>query len=165
MAISADGHHWHLLNSSPDLRQQILSTPELNPASQVTARHSPIQSITLTNADLDHALGLLLLRECEPLQIFATETVQAILLQGNSFFRMLNRFDGHTRWNSLSPGKRVELGGMNQSSPRTGLFCEAIALPGKAPLYVRGEPEYSGPGSMPVIGLMIEDQSTKRRLG
>ncbi|MFC0527119.1 hypothetical protein [Phytohabitans kaempferiae] len=31
VALSGDGRHWYLLNASPDLRAQILATPELAP--------------------------------------------------------------------------------------------------------------------------------------
>ena len=41
IAISADGEHWFLINASPDLRQQLIATPQLHPkAGQL--RHSPI---------------------------------------------------------------------------------------------------------------------------
>ena len=31
IAISADGEHWFLINASPDLRQQLIATPQLHP--------------------------------------------------------------------------------------------------------------------------------------
>src|SRR2546421_9739251 len=62
VAISADDQHWFLLNASPDLRAQIENFPLLHPPGDVK-RGSPIQAVLLTNADLDHTLGLFLLRE------------------------------------------------------------------------------------------------------
>ena len=50
VAVSPDPSRWFLLNASPDLRQQILSTPELNPASD--ARGTPISTVLLTSANL-----------------------------------------------------------------------------------------------------------------
>ena len=31
IAVSADGAHWYLINASPDLRQQLIATPQLHP--------------------------------------------------------------------------------------------------------------------------------------
>src|SRR5579871_5133368 len=61
LAVSADGDHWFLLGASPDLRQQIESTPDLQARGGV--RQSPIVGVLLANGDVDHTLGLLLLRE------------------------------------------------------------------------------------------------------
>src|SRR5215467_11963393 len=68
IVLSADSRNWFLLGASADLRSQIESTPELHPkASDGVARHSPICGAVLVNADIDHVLGLLLLRELQPL--------------------------------------------------------------------------------------------------
>ena len=61
IAVSADDRHWFLINASPDLRQQILATPALQP--RKTGRHSPIAAVVLSNGDVDHVAGLLTLRE------------------------------------------------------------------------------------------------------
>ena len=66
-----EDRRWFLINASPDVRQQIEDTPALHPTAD-SFRNSPIAGIFLTNADLDHALGLLLLRQQEnPLIIYA----------------------------------------------------------------------------------------------
>src|SRR5512144_1244914 len=70
VAVSADEKHWFLLNASPDLRAQIGAFPPLNPPSD-TSRGTTIQAVLLTNADLDHTLGLLLLREGQRLRVHA----------------------------------------------------------------------------------------------
>jgi len=74
VAVSADGEAWFLLNASPEIRAQIESFPALHPR---RLRDSPIQGILLTNGDLDHTLGLLSLRESQPLVVYATEAVRA----------------------------------------------------------------------------------------
>src|SRR5579871_466072 len=72
LAISSDSHSWFLIGASPDLRAQIERSPELYPrAERAAARHSPIAGAVLLNADIDHALGLLLLRELQPLSVYA----------------------------------------------------------------------------------------------
>src|SRR5579864_7532241 len=83
VAVSADGRHWFLLNASPDIRAQIENFPPLRPSGR-KARNSPIEGVLLTNADLDHSLGLLLLREGEKLRVHATEAVRSALTQGIS---------------------------------------------------------------------------------
>src|SRR5579863_484767 len=61
LAITLDGESFALVNASPDLRQQIVATALLHP--REGQRHSPIKSVIVTNADVDHIAGLLTLRE------------------------------------------------------------------------------------------------------
>ena len=94
IAVSADSRSWFLLGASPDLRSQIESTPQLHPqADDGTIRHSPICGTVLLNADIDHVLGLLLLRELQPLNAYATASVHRVLAEDNSMFAMLERAD------------------------------------------------------------------------
>jgi pyrroloquinoline quinone biosynthesis protein B len=58
IAISADGDHWFLINASPDLRQQLIATPQLHPGAG-KLRHSPISGVILTNGEIDAVAGLL----------------------------------------------------------------------------------------------------------
>jgi len=44
-----------------------------------TVRHVPIEAVVLTDAELDHTLGILLLREARHLPVYATAAVRAIL--------------------------------------------------------------------------------------
>ena len=81
LALSTDGQHWFLLNASPDIRQQIEAFPPLTPPLS-SMRGSRIAGIFLTDADLDHTLGLLILREGWPLTVYATSAVQQALTEG-----------------------------------------------------------------------------------
>src|ERR671922_162213 len=66
-AVSADGESWFLLNASPDVREQLA---RLSPAqSPEGIRHTQIEGVALTDAELDHTLGLVLLREGRRLQL------------------------------------------------------------------------------------------------
>src|SRR5438552_8780293 len=88
IAVSADGAHWYLINASPDLRQQLIATPQLHPkAGQL--RHSPIAGVILTNSEIDAVAGLLSMREGSPFTIYAHQRVLAIL-KSNSIFNVLN---------------------------------------------------------------------------
>src|SRR6202008_2870038 len=87
IAISADGEHWFLVNSSPDLRQQLIATPQLHPRPGAL-RHSPIAGVILTNGEIDAVTGLLSMREGSPFAIYAHAKVLAIL-GSNSIFDVL----------------------------------------------------------------------------
>ena len=81
IAISADSDEfqsWWLINASPDLAAQIECTTALHP--RTAPRSTPISGILLTNADIDHVLGLLLLRQQEkPLVVYAADETRAAL--------------------------------------------------------------------------------------
>src|ERR1700712_3305772 len=87
IAVSADGAHWFLINASPDLRQQLIATPQLHPR-QGQLRHSPIAGVILTNGEIDAVAGLLSMREGSPFTLYAHERVLAIL-KSNSIFNVL----------------------------------------------------------------------------
>src|SRR5579859_7259788 len=105
VAVTADDDGWFLLNAAPDVLRQIEATPELHPR---RARDTPIRGIVLTNGDLDHTLGLFLLRESQPLVVWATESVWRGLAHENVIFRTLERFEGQVTWKRMIPGERVE---------------------------------------------------------
>jgi pyrroloquinoline quinone biosynthesis protein B len=76
---SKDFQNWWLINASPDLLRQVERTPQLQPLRE-PLRNSRIKGALLTNADIDHALGLLLLREQEnPLVVYAADETRAAL--------------------------------------------------------------------------------------
>src|SRR5438132_13769539 len=78
IAFSRDGAHWYLVNASPDLRQQLIATPQLHPA-KGRLRHSPIAGVILTNGEIDAVAGLLSMREGSPFSIYAHQRVLAVL--------------------------------------------------------------------------------------
>ena len=124
VAITQDGRFWFLLGASPDLRAQIEATEELHPREGV--RQSPIEGVALANADLDHVLGLLLLRELQPLRIHSTSSVRRIVLEDNSMFGMLQRIPNQTVWTDFEPGQEFHLFGAQCED--TGLRCRACSL-------------------------------------
>jgi pyrroloquinoline quinone biosynthesis protein B len=79
IAVSADAQSWFLINVSPDFPRQIENTPELQPRG-ISPRNSPISGALLTNADLDHCLGLVLMRQrATPLVVYASAKTRAAL--------------------------------------------------------------------------------------
>ncbi|MGC2648853.1 MAG: pyrroloquinoline quinone biosynthesis protein PqqB [Candidatus Sulfotelmatobacter sp.] len=132
LALTEDGRSWFLLGASPDLRTQIEATPELHP--QQGMRHSPIAGVALANADLDHVLGLLLMRELQPLRIYSTASVRRILREDNSMFGMLSRVPDQTVWTDFQPGKEFSLRDSHGEDSR--LLCRAWSLATHYPAYV-----------------------------
>ena len=158
LAVSADGSSWFLLGASPDLRSQIEATAELHPREGV--RQSPIAGAVLANADLDHVLGLLLLRELQPLRVHATESIRRILPEDNSMFRMLQRVPGQVTWNSFSPGIAFPL--LNAVGDDFGLRCRALSLGTHYPAYVTPERRSELMAGEASLGLIVDSPSGKR---
>jgi pyrroloquinoline quinone biosynthesis protein B len=158
VAITEDGLLWFLLGASPDLLTQIEATPELHPRRGM--RHSPIAGIALANADLDHVLGLLLLRELQPLRIHATASVRRILREDNSMFGMLHRIPEQAAWTDFEPGKEFSL--CDAQSQDSGLRCRAWSLSAHYPAYVTAErQEQLSPGEAS-LGFFINSNSGRR---
>ena len=134
VAITADETHWFLLNASPDLRAQIEGFPPLQPPVHLT-RGSPIQAVLLTNADLDHTLGLLLLREGEKLLVHATGPVRNSLTEGLSLASTLAAFCG-IEWISPPAELSALLSGDGLES---GLLYQAVSVAGQAPRFSRAQ--------------------------
>ena len=79
IAVSSDGIRWVLFNASPDLREQIANNRELWPAADGPMRNSPIRAAVLTNADVDHIIGLINLREAQAFSIYGSSRVLATI--------------------------------------------------------------------------------------
>jgi len=163
VAISADGNSWFLLGASPDLRYQIESMPALQPCvnnSSQDIRQSPIAGAVFANADIDHVLGLLLLRELQPLSIHATLSVRRILSEDNSMFAMLNRVRGQLTWTEFEPDEEFPL--LNADSEDSGLTCLALSLGRHYPAYVTQFRQTELSRREASLGLFIESSTGKR---
>src|SRR5437764_8222341 len=158
IAISADGNTWFLLGASPDLRAQIESTPELHPGAGL--RQSPVRGAVLLNADVDHVLGLLLLRELQPLCVFATESIRRILTEDNSMFAMLQRVPEQVRWSDFVPGNWFSLA--DPSGHDSKVRCRALSLGEHFPAYVSAARRAQLSGGELSLGLLVEASSGKR---
>lgn len=128
VAVSADGKRWTLLNASPDLREQIARTNELQP--HFSRRESPIEAVLLTGGEIDQVAGLLHLREAQAFSIFATAETQSTL-QASPLF------------DALSPNfvTRSTVALHETFSLPGGMQAELFPVPGKVPLYLEGESE------------------------
>ena len=123
---SADGvPPFVLVNASPDLRQQIIATPALQPRG---LRKSPIAAVVLTGGEIDQTAGLLTLRERGPFGLYGTPGTLKTLAS-NSIFSALAA-DVVPR-KAVTPGAAFGLPG--------GIEGEMFVVPGKVPLYLEGD--------------------------
>ena len=157
--FSADGIRWFLLNASPDLRQQILSSADFVPPAG--SRNSPINTVLLTSADVDAVMGLLHLREFQPLQIYSTIAVKRILTEENGIFRVLGRSNPPVRWETLPLDRLTPLVLASPADKRSGLFCKAVSLNGAFPDYVSDTLRNTLASDEAVIGLTLVSKEKK----
>ena len=156
IAVSADGKRWFLCNASPDLRKQINDNDILHPTDGL--RHSPINGVVLTNADVDHTAGLLNLRESQPLSLYATPKVLDVLA-ANSIFNVLNPdFVGRK---SLTLDEPTML--MCPDGSESGVVVVPFAVPGKVALWLEdtSKPVETGAVGEDTIALEIRDADGK----
>jgi pyrroloquinoline quinone biosynthesis protein B len=155
LAVSSDGVGWILFNASPDIRQQIAQTPELQPTPESPLRSTPIRAVVLTNADVDHIAGLLSLRERQPFALYATREALATL-EANSIFNVLDP--------AIVPRRLLPLAGelaiRDAQDVETGVTVESFPVPGKVALYLedKSRPETNfGSDRGDTIGVRISD--------
>jgi len=140
LAVSGDGGaSWYLLNASPDLRQQIAQTPQLYPRNG--DRDSPISGVILTNADVDHVAGLLIMREAQPFYIYGMPRVLEAV-RGNAIFKVLD--SKLVSWRPLVMDRMTEIAG--PTGVPSGVSARAFPVPSKVALW-REDPEMKDFGS------------------
>ena len=155
IAVSADGEHWFLVNASPDLRQQLIATPQLHPkAGQL--RHSPVSGVILTNGEIDAVAGLLSMREGSPFTVYAHARVLAIL-KSNSIFNVLN--EKNVKRQPIAVDQAFEP--VLPDGSRSGMEVLAFEVPGKGAWYLEGKAHPAGgDGVGDTLGLRIEDRAS-----
>ena len=159
ITVSADGEHWFLINASPDLRQQLIATPQLHPKG-LRLRHSPIAGVILTNSEVDAVAGLLSMREGSPFTIYAHPRVLAIL-KANSIFNVLS--ETNVKRQSIAIDEAFEPT-LPDGSP-SGIEIAPFAVPGKGAWYLEGKAHPGGDdGAGDTLGLRIADKASGKHL-
>lgn len=106
LAVTLDRERWFLFNASPDVHRQIDGLP--------------VAAVLLTDAELDHTLGLLILREARNLVLHATPAIVTTLRDGSGLLPLLERYCT-VEWRPVEPGVPFPL--------TDGLSCEAFDVP------------------------------------
>lgn len=153
VVVSAGEHESYLLNSSPDLRSQILSTPLLAPVRH--PRDTPIAGIILISADVDSVAGLLHLREFQPLHVYATASIRRILQAENTIFRVLDRARPSAVWHDIALDSWFPLSTDPSAKMDTALRCRMVPLGGAYPDYVSDDLRRSLSPDEAVVGLIL----------
>jgi pyrroloquinoline quinone biosynthesis protein B len=119
---------WFLVNASPDARQQLeaITDSDLH-----GVRSPPVAGVLLTDAEIDHTAGLLLLRESfAPLRVYGEAGVELALRHGYPVLSMLERYCG-LEWHTLQAERAWPLEG-------SSVTVEPFDVGGDAPRYLDG---------------------------
>lgn len=151
-AVSADGVHWFLLNASPDVREQVQL---LNGHPPAGPRHVPIEGVVLTDAEIDHSMGIVLLREGRAMNLWTTSSIEAMIASDSRFLQVTRAF-AEVRITRIEPEVRTPL--LHRDGARAGLSVE--------PFLVTAGPPRFAPGAAPghTVGLVVTEDATGRRL-
>jgi pyrroloquinoline quinone biosynthesis protein B len=147
-AVSADGARWFLLNASPDVREQLGRLPFPVPAG---VRHVPVEGIVLTDAELDHTVGIALLREARQLQLAATDAVRRVV-EDDSRILAVTRAFAEVMVAELVPDR--PLGLCYRDGTPSGLRVTCFPVPAGPPRFARDD----RPGH--TVGLVVTDERT-----
>ena len=132
VALSADGARWVVLNASPDLRAQVAARPELWPRG---ARGTSISAVVCTDGEIDHTLGLLLLREAATrFPLYASAGVVALLDGEWPVLRVLSAYAG------VEPRvlpERAAIALADGAGRELGITCTAVPVARRPPRYAR----------------------------
>jgi pyrroloquinoline quinone biosynthesis protein B len=132
ICVTRDGHRWALINASPDVRTQLAGFAPLAPPAGAL-RGSGLAAVLLTNADIDHAAGLLVLREGGAPPLYGTERVRRSLTEGLSILPVLGAY-GPVEWRTVHPGEPFAV--RDRAGASIGLQVTAFPVASKPPPYM-----------------------------
>ncbi|MFI6079583.1 pyrroloquinoline quinone biosynthesis protein PqqB [Streptomyces sp. NPDC051217] len=158
LALRADEDRWYLVNATPDIGDQIEDCPALHPGPG--RRDTPVAGVILTDAELDHTLGIARLREADGFDVLATRPVHGALTG-------LMRLD-----DIIAPYTRVEwreLGGEPVPLTKSGsVEIDAVPVSPKRPRYAVAAAAHGADGTDDdhtwVVALRLRDTATGRSL-
>ncbi|WP_405565344.1 MBL fold metallo-hydrolase [Streptomyces phaeochromogenes] len=149
LGTAADAGRWYIVNATPDIGDQIEDTPALHPGPG--ARQTPVAGVVLTDAELDHTLGVARLREADGVELVATAPVREALLAGPRLGAVLGPYT-ELLWRELGTAP-LPLG--------PELEAAAVPIAAKRPRYAAGtgddDPHW-------VVALVLREPSTGKTL-
>ncbi|GAA3105707.1 pyrroloquinoline quinone biosynthesis protein PqqB [Streptosporangium carneum] len=151
----------HIVNATPDIAEHIESCEWLRPGPSPVPDPSPgpvpaagpdagrtrVMRVILTDAELDHTLGLPRLREADELEIIATPVVREALTRGLRLEEVLSPY-AELRWRDLTRDGHVSL--------TCGVRVQAVPVSDKRPRYAAGD----APAPDWVVALRFTDPAT-----
>ncbi|MFF3500863.1 pyrroloquinoline quinone biosynthesis protein PqqB [Streptomyces sp. NPDC003247] len=155
LAVGTDDGRWYVVNATPDIGDQIEARPELRP--EPGTRRTPIAGVVLTDAELDHTLGLARLREADGVEILATAPVRRALTDRLRLDAVLGSYTTLT-WRDLPCHGAVPLHGGAADRSGHGVRISAVPVSGKRPRYAADAPEDDGW----VVALRLYEPATGR---
>jgi pyrroloquinoline quinone biosynthesis protein B len=140
LAVRTGEGRWYLVNATPDIGDQIEAHPALRP--EPGTRRTPIAGVVLTDAELDHTLGIARLREADSLEILATAPVRRALTDRLRLGEVLGPYTALS-WRELPchGAQPLPAKGGARGPAEDGLRISAVPVSGKRPRYAAGDPE------------------------
>ncbi|MGW0735638.1 pyrroloquinoline quinone biosynthesis protein PqqB [Streptomyces sp. NPDC002851] len=158
LAVRAGERRWYVVNATPDLGEQIEDCPPLHPGPG--PRDTPLTGVLLTDAELDHTLGLARLREADHVEIHATAPVRGALLDRLHLADVLTPYTT-LEWRELAAEPRPLSPPSEPGDASDALLVSAIPCSAKRPRYAAGtgpdEPTWS-------VALRLHEPDTGRTL-
>jgi pyrroloquinoline quinone biosynthesis protein B len=153
LAVSADGVRWVLLNASPDVRVQLASWAAAAPP-EGALRASPLAATVLTNGDLDHCLGLLILREGGAPHIHGTAPTLEAIERGLGVLSALEAY-APTRVTTMELDREISV--TDREGADTGVRVVPFAVASKVPPYAMARGLGRGRGELEgdTVGLLV----------
>ena len=149
--MSADGRRWFLLNASPDVREQLRRLPVADGASSL--RLVPVEGVVLTDPEIDHSLGIILLREGQHLPLYVTSATEAVLERDSRFLPVTRAF-AEVPVTELPLATPVPL--RYRDGSLSGLRVEAFGVPAGAPRFASAVTEGH------TVGLVVREEQSER---
>ncbi|HVC31533.1 MAG TPA: pyrroloquinoline quinone biosynthesis protein PqqB [Steroidobacteraceae bacterium] len=151
---SGPGHasSWVLVNASPDILVQLRAHEDFQPAR--SPRDTGVCAIVLVDGQVDHTIGLYMLREsARPLALWCTDAVYADLTRGNPIMEVLAHYCGIERQRMHLDGAGFAVKGV------PGVRWHALPVAGMPAPY---SPNRGSPEAGDNVALLISDERTGR---
>ncbi|MET9013225.1 pyrroloquinoline quinone biosynthesis protein PqqB [Streptomyces olivaceoviridis] len=153
LAVRADEGRWYLVNATPDIGDQIEAHPVLHPGPG--PRQTPVAGVVLTDAELDHTLGIGRLREADGVEILATAPVREAVDTRLRLGAVLSPYTTLT-WRELPCRGTQPLHADPGVPAGSGVRISAVPVSGKRPRYAADAPD----DDSWVVALRLYDPAT-----
>ncbi|GGO80648.1 pyrroloquinoline quinone biosynthesis protein PqqB [Wenjunlia tyrosinilytica] len=151
IAIRAAQARWFVVNATPDIADQIEDSAALRPGPG--PRETPLAGVVLTDAELDHTLGMARLREAQGFDVFAAPAVRDALITRLRLGEVLGPYTG-VAWRELPRTRSVPL------TENGSIEISGIKVSGKRPRYAADAEPHEVSDDTWVVALRISDRET-----